>query len=388
MPVTFKEKTQKWVADYTDQFGKRHRHGFDTKREAKDHLVQREAAIRDRSFRPAATKTKLADVARMFLEESEGRVRRGEIEPTTHGNYKMSIEIYILASRPQRSAGEERFFQYPLGNMAIGDITDGDIKEFRGRLIEWGMKSRTVRHQLLALSLVLGFARERKLISENVAKGYPIPKSRREDHHEIAIPEKSTVASLLELSSPVGRLMIMFSAATGVRSSELRGLMCGDIDLAQRKVVIRRRADQMGKLGMTKSRAGRRSIPLPQVLVSDLAEYRERSKYHADGDFVFHTRKGTPILHSNLRVRIWNVAWAKLHEKCKAEGVPAPAFCNWHSLRHFAISTWIEKNIPVKQVQLWAGHSSAALTLNTYSHVFAGADHTETIEEIAVEIWE
>jgi integrase len=47
-----------------------------------------------------------------------------------------------------------------------------------------------------------------------------------------------------------------------------------------------------------------------------------------------------------------------------------PEFFNWHALRHFAISCWIDAGLPPKTVQTFAGHSSLQVTMDRYGHLF------------------
>lgn len=48
---------------------------------------------------------------------------------------------------------------------------------------------------------------------------------------------------------------------------------------------------------------------------------------------------------------------------------------NWHGLRHFAVSTWIEAGLTPKTVQTFAGHASLQITMDRYGHVFPSDDH-------------
>jgi integrase len=46
----------------------------------------------------------------------------------------------------------------------------------------------------------------------------------------------------------------------------------------------------------------------------------------------------------------------------------------WHSLRHYAVSTWLASGIDLKTAQSWAGHATLALTLDTYGHLIPRTD--------------
>jgi integrase len=64
-------------------------------------------------------------------------------------------------------------------------------------------------------------------------------------------------------------------------------------------------------------------------------------------------------------------------------GAAAPARFKWHALRHFAVSCWIEAGASPKTVQTWAGHSTLAMTMDTYGHLFPSEDHSKTMNAIA-----
>ena len=61
---------------------------------------------------------------------------------------------------------------------------------------------------------------------------------------------------------------------------------------------------------------------------------------------------------------------------------------NWHSLRHFAISTWIEVGLSPQIIQTFAGHSSLQVTMDRYGHLFKSEDHRKAMNEIADELFE
>ena len=56
---------------------------------------------------------------------------------------------------------------------------------------------------------------------------------------------------------------------------------------------------------------------------------------------------------------------------------------NWHSLRHFAVSSWIEAGLAPKTVQTFAGHASLAITMDRYGHLFASPDHRQAMDNTA-----
>jgi integrase len=56
---------------------------------------------------------------------------------------------------------------------------------------------------------------------------------------------------------------------------------------------------------------------------------------------------------------------------------------NWHALRHYAISAWIEADLKPKTVQTFAGHGSLQVTMDRYGHLFKSDDHAKAMDAIA-----
>jgi integrase len=60
---------------------------------------------------------------------------------------------------------------------------------------------------------------------------------------------------------------------------------------------------------------------------------------------------------------------------------------NWHALRHFAVSCWIDAGLSPNTVQTFAGHSSLQVTMDRYGHLFKSDDHKKAMDEIAADMF-
>jgi integrase len=78
------------------------------------------------------------------------------------------------------------------------------------------------------------------------------------------------------------------------------------------------------------------------------------------------------------------VAQKYLEEQLNSE---PPERFNWHALRHFAVSCWIDAGLKPKTVQTFAGHSSLQVTMDRYGHLFKSDDHKEAMDAIAADIF-
>jgi integrase len=177
----------------------------------------------------------------------------------------------------------------------------------------------------------------------------------------------------------IGRLKVealyVLAVHTGMRRGELLGLKWDDVDLEAATVRVRRTLTRTDNgrhlaLGEPKTKKSRRTVRLTQKAVEVLKSHRARqaeeklgigSLYQNQG-LVFAGEGGGLINPSNLRQR----SFVPLLERA---GLPRITF---HDLRHTCASLLFQRNVHPKFVQELLGHTSVAITLDTYSHMLPG----------------
>jgi integrase len=182
--------------------------------------------------------------------------------------------------------------------------------------------------------------------------------------------------------------LYVLTVHTGMRRGNLLGLRWSDVDLEGGTVSVRRtltRTDN-GKgvaLGDPKTKRSRRTVRLTRGSAEALRRHLERQlrqieevgDHYRDEGLVFATEAGTPINPSNLRQR----SFAPL---LKRAGLPHIRF---HDLRHTCATLLLSRNVHPKYVQELLGHTSVAITLDTYSHTVPGmGDQTAAAMEDAL----
>jgi integrase len=85
---------------------------------------------------------------------------------------------------------------------------------------------------------------------------------------------------------------------------------------------------------------------------------------------VFRTRRGTPIRRDNLHAK----SWKPLLRRAGLSDV------RFHDLRHTCATILLTKGVHPKIVSEMLGHSSIAITLDTYSHVIPGLGEAAALE--------
>jgi len=113
-------------------------------------------------------------------------------------------------------------------------------------------------------------------------------------------------------------------------------------------------------------------VPLGQIVVSELAQHVAA---HGKSEWLFTAPDGQPLTY-----RQWKTIWRRALRETGLD-------LDTHSLRHFAASALIAGGASVKQVQTVLGHSSAAITLKVYAHLWPGdEERTRKILDTALEL--
>lgn len=385
----------RWIADIMDANGHRERREFESRKEADAFHTATKAQMRAGTFRGEASKFTVKDAADRFLEHCQGRRQRRE--RMTQHNYK-TMEGHIgnyICRDPKRHEGKVRparlkNFDGGIGSIRLSQLTARSVGDFRDRLRDAGVSVVTTRKILSTLQQLLQHAVDRDMIGINVARGIKVIGRRDEGARKIVPPSKEAMRALLAVADEDFRVKLAFASSTGVRAGELHALRWRHIDFAKGEVKVETRVDAYGEEDVTKTAAGMRTIPLADPLVLMLKEWKLRSKRKKADDLVFPNRRGWYTGHDNMVKRKFLPLFetlAQQHKENPASYSEPPARFNWHALRHFAISCWIEAGLSPKTVQTFAGHSSLQVTMDRYGHLFKSDDHKKAMDAIASDMF-
>ena len=243
------------------------------------------------------------------------------------------------------------------GGVPVDTISRADVQDFvDGLEVGPWAKASTLR----LLRAVLEEARDDGRIHRNPAIGVSAGRLPvRERHRYLTAAEVSRLARECGDQGDVVTLL----AYTGLRWSELVGLRVGDVDLRARRLYVRRSAPEVeGRIvvGTPKTRAGRRMVPLPQVVVQVFARRLAGRESDPEAPAVLSPRGGMLRANNWRRHTKWNTA-------IKQAGV-APLTI--HDLRHTYASLARAAGADLRFVQRTLGHSSPVVTANIYSDLY------------------
>ncbi|WP_294223955.1 site-specific integrase [uncultured Shimia sp.] len=302
------------------------------------------------------TKT-VSDACQSWLRTCE----RNELERSTMKAYRSHAKIHI---------------EPKIGNLLLADLSRGDIRDFMDDLLDDDVSRAQVKKIMVSLRAILTEAVEREWATHNVATEVKLKRSSRADGKRVEVPTKQEIKVIIANAPASHRAMFITAIFTGMRISELRGLSWDAVDFDRKVIQVRQRADEYCEIGLPKSRAGTREIPMAPTVFEALLDWRDKAP-ESKLNLVFPNSVGKVQNYSNIYNRVFKpmlVTEDIVDESGKAKfGI--------HALRHAAASLFIEQGWNPKKIQTLLGHASITMTMDVYGHLFENAEEDVSMFE-------
>jgi integrase len=291
-----------------------------------------------------------------YVAPSTGRVTIGELGPAWLARQQGHM-------RPSGWRSYESLYRTHIaprwGHTAIGNVRFSDVQAWVAMLSQ-KRSAATVRTTYTLLSMILADAVRDRLLTSNPAIGVKLPPKTKRDHAYLTAEQLGRLAD----ESGKYRSLVLLLGLCGLRWGEAAALRVADIDFLRRRVHLHRNAVAVGPdiiVGPLKT-GDARTIALPQVVTDALAVTAAGKARDAllwpSGSGGYQRSPATPTTWLAYAVK-----------RCQADDETFPRITA-HSLRHTAASLAISSGTNVKVVQRMLGHSSAAMTLDTYADLF------------------
>jgi integrase len=357
------EKREAWRVRYVDQHGKTCTRQFDLKRDAEAFRVKAQGQVAAGTHTADSASITIAQAADLWIAKAE----RANRDRGTLKGYRELRDRHIVPL---------------IGMTKLSRLTTPDVVGFRDGLLETRSIAMT-RKAVRALSMILNVAMEKGKVAQNVAASVKVETSTRDRKNKIVIPPKVHLRALLEAADrlegedPRLPLLLRVAMFAGLRSSELRGFTWPDADLTDQTLTVSQRADRWNDIGAPKSDAGRRTVPIGPALATALKRWKLRCPV-SPTRLMFPNERSKPMSQHRIIERFLAVQ-IEAGLAIDSGKVDAKSETIWkaryglHCLRHAAASAWIKQGIDLKRLQVWIGHATIQLTIDTYGHLITDA---------------
>jgi integrase len=360
----------KWIVGFTDADGSWRTKTVSVRNLTEARSMREKLRVDIRAgVAPAPTKATLADVAEDFFAMYDGLVRAGEKSPRTLENYRQRYRTHL---------------ERPFGRIQVQALRPEHVSRWLTDKRAAGLSSWTIKSVYTLLSAILDHALTRGLIAETPLKR--ISKTERPQARNRSDARRLTdeeCSNLIEHALPSTRTLIATAISTGLRQSELLGLVWDDVDFECGQIHVRAQLSrgkrcQPPRRVPLKTDAGRRDVEALPELVALLKKHKAdafaRGRARADS-FVFTTAEGGPLHHRNVAR---DFSTAAHRAGLNREGVPAVSL---HDLRHTFVCRLIAAGLDVVEVQRQAGHKNPAITLRLYAGEFERAKRRDSLRQ-------
>ena len=280
------------------------------------------------------------------------------LSPNTVKSYNNIVTVHLIPG---------------LGKIALKNIKAEHLQTYYADKLKT-LNSTTVRHHHTLLHRAFRQAVLLDLMSRNPADAVSPPRYHKAEMH---ILDESQVETVLSSTNPDYYALFYLALFSGLRRGELLALRWSDADLLMAEMSVSRSVVSLEGGGYifkdTKTAKSRRTVALSPSTCQVLREHLDKQmaikkrleiKFHND-DLIFSHDNKNPFNGNAV-----SMIWRNLVRRLGFKGV------RFHDCRHTMATAMLSAGVHPKIVQERLGHSSIAITLDTYSHVAPGLQHT------------
>ncbi|MCF8475761.1 MAG: site-specific integrase [Pseudolabrys sp.] len=366
-----------YIVRWSDSEG-RHIKTFDRKKDADSFDAQMQLDKASGKHVALPRKLTVAEAGENWIHDTETRPNPGR--PQTLAQYRQHLRDHI---KPM------------LGTARIADLTRDRCKQFARDLLKRKMvgKEQTLSPET-AVKIWVSF----KSIMRHAGRGAVVDgiDFQKPDNSEKTLAEAKDYPTINEVRRIAGKIdnvrdraVFAILAGCGLRGGELRALRWSDINWEKGYITVSRSADRFDGFGPTKTKAGRRLLPLPAEARADLTTWKAQCAESAKARaaeaavvdeaaeaeeaakaLIFSKPDGKPLHHHTL-VRALNGA----QEAAGVVDTAGRAKYALHAFRHF-FASWslarIEdggRGFKLHIVSKLLGHANETITQTVYNHI-------------------
>jgi len=259
------------------------------------------------------------------------------VRHTTYSEYASILQKHLIPA---------------FGDLSVTEITTDRIQQLLNDKRDYA--SKTLHEIQMVLGMVLEGAVEDGLITRNPAKSKRLRNPSTKKNEREALTEEQVgdiISHLPDLKQKRDQRYLALLIYTGMRREEVLGLRWEDVDTEKGLLHVRRAITFKGNLpviGETKTRNGKRTIPLHPDLLQWLTHEEDNIEY---------------VMQDNVTSSTMKRTWERIKTEINVYGATP------HCFRHTFTTVCRRSGMDEKTMHVIGGWSDIATMRNVYTHV-------------------
>lgn len=260
----------------------------------------------------------------------------------------------------------------PIYSRPIGMIQPAEIEQVLIDASKEGLSKSTLKKIRITADQVFTYAIKNRACDFNPAQYASPPAAAENKRRALTALEVDMVVNTPHRAQPAAMIMLY----TGLRRGEVLALRWEDIDLINRSLIVNKTVifvdgGRPEIKDTTKTPAGMRTVPIPDILADYLSTLPNRSG-------LFCPSAQGKLMSETAWRRLWQSYLVEINvhygaaagqNKHNPQGVPLSIFFTAHYLRHTYATTLHTAGVDVLTAQYLLGHSDVKTTLSIYTHL-------------------
>lgn len=290
-------------------------------------------------------------------------ITRHNVEASTFTSYRQMINNHI----------KRYFTENPIKLVELSAI---HIQTFYNELmIKYNLSANTVIHHHAIIRKCLDYAFKMDIIPNNPADRIQRPKM---EQFIGSFYNENELNTLFEKSKgdPL-ELVVLVTAFYGLRRSEVLGLQWDAFDFENKTITIKHTVTITNTDGnnrkieckdRTKNKSSYRTLPLFDNIANKLLDFKEKQEAFKKAFGKSYDKKYLNYVFVNPQGKLLRPDYVTEHFSILLSKIGLKHI-RFHDLRHSCASLLLAKDINMKAIQEWLGHSCFSTTANLYAHL-------------------
>ena len=288
-----------------------------------------------------------------WVEKYMEAYKQPSVSPNSYTSYQSFVRCHVIP---------------PFEGMRLKDIKplhcQHALNELSGSSIKMIRRMNTFMNSIFKTAITNG------LMLENPSKDLVRPVGTVNSRRSLTDRERQVLLQVAE-THRIG-LFVKIMLYCGLRPGEVCALQWSAVDLEDAVIHVYQNMKRNGVIGTTKTDAGVRDIPIPEVLLKDLKKVTFSNPF----DYVVPNRSGQPYRATSLS-KIWKDFKKEMHLALGGnlsgdDNIKIPCLVAddlvLYNLRHTYCTDLQSAGVPINVARELMGHSNIAITSKIYTH--------------------